>query len=116
MPAARSQNIDDKLAQFSEENAEQIELAAALAKTSDEKDADTRQKVAMWCVIGYFAGLILILIGVPIYNYLAVTRVADQTLLLDLKDTLLTYQAVVGTLVGAVVAYYFKTQLEKSEN
>lgn len=114
MPKTSSKNIDSELAKIKAMNAEQLEHAATLFKTSDDKDADTRQKVAICCVIGYFSGLILILLGVPFYNYAAATR--ESELLLSLKDTLLTYQAVVGTLVGAVVAYYFKTQLDRSED
>lgn len=112
MPTPTSRKIDTLFEDTAGVLEDQEQIVAQLVETSDTKDDDTRQKVAMWCVLGYFGGLVLILIGTPAYNYFAFAR-ADQALLLDLKDTLLTYQAVVGTLIGAVVAYYFKTKLEK---
>jgi hypothetical protein len=113
MPAPKK--LDTKLENIKEEKEDQEQVTARFAEDSRAKDDDTRQKVAMWCVVGYFAGLILVLTGVPMYNYAAYTRAPDHRLMLDLKDTLLAYQAVVGTLIGAVVAYYFKTKLDNKE-
>lgn len=114
MPTPAGTRIDSSLEKVTESSGDQKQAVAAIVKDSQAKDDDTRQRVAMWCVVGYFACLVLILVGIPLYNYIAFTR-GQEKLLLDLKDTLLAYQAVVGTLVGAVVAYYFKTQLDKQD-
>jgi hypothetical protein len=109
---ATTNTVERLKQQLDEEKEEQYQAIVELVKTPAEQEAATRHMLAMWCTIGYFSTLILILIGVPLYNYWAAARRAD--LILSLKDTLLVYQAVVGTLVGAVVAYYFKTQLDKN--
>jgi hypothetical protein len=107
--------LDTQLETATDRKEDQVELVTGVAESGQEKDDTTRQRVALLCVVGYFAGLLLILLGVPFYNYIAIARADDQRLLLDLKDTLLAYQAIVGTLVGAVVAYYFKSKLDSNE-
>jgi hypothetical protein len=115
MPTPRIKSLDSNAEKIEEVKDGQAQTASVITKTSDEKDADTRQAVAKMCIIGYFAGLVVLIVGVPLYNYLAIARTDDQRLLLDFKDALITYQAVVGTLVGTVVAYYFKSKLDSSQ-
>jgi hypothetical protein len=74
-------------------------------------EADTRRKIAERFVLLYFALLIILTIGIPIYNLVAF-RVGDQeqSLQLSLSDILQTYSAIVGPTLGFVIAYYFKSK------
>lgn len=94
------------------------ELLAGLGGVSEElesevqKDTDTRQKIARIFVYFYFAIMIIVIIGVPAYNATMYALAGNNELAISLKDTILTYSAVVGPTVGLVVAYYFKSKQE----
>ena len=75
-------------------------------------DDETRQKVAKMFVHYYFAILVLIIIGVPLYNYLMYKHASSPGLVISIKDAILTYSAVAGPTFGLVVAYYFKSKPE----
>jgi len=102
---ARPTQFESKVDGYIAEGNKQVRSAR---KTSTEKDDDTRQKVARKFVDFYFGILILIVIGVPFYNYLIFEYTGSTDLVLSFKDAILTYSAVVGPTVGLVVAYYFK--------
>ena len=109
MPASRTTKLDaivDSIEGVDEVQSEKAELL----KTGQQKDDDTRQKVARFFVRAYFVLLGLILISVPAYNWLVYRGTQDGALLLSLKDTVLTYSAVVGPTMGLVVAYYFENK------
>lgn len=78
--------------------------------SSLEKDADTRQAVARKFVNYYFKILLLILLGIPVFNLFAYRVTGNTDLVIALKDMVLTYSAVVGPTLGLVVAYYFKSK------
>lgn len=78
--------------------------------TSADKDADTRQDVAKKFVRYYFLLLTIIIVGIPFYNAVMYALVHTNDLSISLKDSILTYSAVVGPTVGLVVAYYFKSK------
>jgi uncharacterized membrane protein len=90
---------------------EQVNLQAVVSHnlSSEEKDDDTRQEVARKFVNFYFFLLLTIIIGVPAYNVMVYAVFGNSDLALSLKDTILTYSAVVGSTFGLVVAYYFKS-------
>lgn len=70
----------------------------------------TRSKVAFWFTIGYFALLGVTLVGAPMYNAVLMVHygITDPSLLLPIKDVLLTIAGIVGGPIGFVVGYYFK--------
>ncbi|HSX31391.1 MAG TPA: hypothetical protein VLE99_05735 [Candidatus Saccharimonadales bacterium] len=86
----------------------QQKVAKVLATPSG--DDATRQKVAKMFVHYYFWILILIIAGVPLYNYLMFKHAGSPGLIVSLKDAILTYSAVAGPTFGLVVAYYFKSK------
>ncbi|HTE22646.1 MAG TPA: hypothetical protein VK674_06420 [Candidatus Limnocylindria bacterium] len=88
------------------------EQSTDVINTSAQQDTETRQEVAKKFVRYYFLILILIIIGIPLYNYFTYRMVGNADLLVPLKDTVLTYSAVVGPTMGLVVAYYFKSKSE----
>jgi len=104
-----STDFNKILAKVEKEQAEAEETKLEL-KSNSQRDNETRQEVAKKFVKYYFVILILIIVGVPTYNYLVYRSARSIDLLLPLKDIILTYSAVVGPTLGLVVAYYFKTK------
>jgi hypothetical protein len=85
--------------------------ASSLLELEPEKrDADTRQKIAKLFIIWYFALLLAILIGMPIYNLVAFATTGNEDLFVNMKDVLQVYSSIVGPLAGFVIAYYFKNK------
>lgn len=77
-------------------------------------EADTRKKIAERFVIAYFILLGLLIIVVPVYNLVSFKIAGEQKILqIPLGDILQTYSAIVGPVLGFVIAYYFKTKNEK---
>jgi hypothetical protein len=76
------------------------------------QDNRTRGILARNIVRYYFALLLLILLGVPLYNYLMISAANKPMLMLSIKDSLLTYSAIVGPTVGVVLGYYFKSKAD----
>lgn len=105
---AQRESFDKKLDTIEEQKDTQAEIAAKLA--SGTRDDETRQEVAKKFVRYYFEILLLIIIGIPIYN-LVVYRLSQSTeLAIPFKDAILTYSAIVGPTLGLVVAYYFESK------
>jgi hypothetical protein len=92
-----------------------LDLYEALSKKAEtetqpkfdpQKHKDTiRGYIAMTFTISFFALVVIILIGLPIYNILV--KDCPQKIL-DLKDTLVIISSVVGGPFGFVIGYYFK--------
>ena len=78
-------------------------------------EADVRNTLAMTFVYCYFGILALIIFGVPIYNFLMLSIADEPLAVISVKDAILTYNAVVGSAFGLVVAYYFQSRLNKSK-
>lgn len=76
------------------------------------EEGRTRQSLAKFFVYSFFVIMTLILICVPLYNYLIFTATDSTELRLDLNDLLLTYSSVVGPILGFVIGYYFKSRGE----
>lgn len=96
---------------------DQLSIIESKAKGQDKVSAvllsgddETRQQVARMFVHYYFAIFIMIIVGVPLYNYLMFKHADSPNLVISLKDAILTYSAVAGPTFGLVVAYYFKSK------
>lgn len=86
-----------------EERVNRLEdLSASEKQILDE--SQKRGEIAQYFVRGYFYLLTLIILGIPLYNLYA-----EQTIQLDLAEILQGYSAIIGPLIGFVIAYYFKT-------
>lgn len=97
------------LDQLEQDKASQEQVAKVIS-SSTSGDDETRQKVAKMFVHYYFSLFILIIIGVPVYNYLMYQVAHSPNLIISIKDAILTYSAVAGPTFGLVVAYYFKSK------
>jgi len=93
--------------------AQQQKQVEELKQPEIEPDIGTRQKIAKLFVVAYFGIMGLLIIGVPIYNLVSFKIAGEQKILqIPLGDILQTYSAIVGTSLGFVIAYYFKTKGE----
>lgn len=103
MANERIQRLKDlqKLSESQEQSAAQIAAA---------QDTATRQTLAKMFVYFYFGLLLLIIIGVPSYNYFVYKLTHDHTLVISIKDALLTYSGVMGPTFGMVITYYFQSK------
>lgn len=106
--------IENELKKLKKEASNQnINADRIIAQSTKEQiDNETRQEIAKLVTWLYFGILLLVLAGIPTYNLIAFAITNGDEYKLDLIDTLQGYQAVVGTLIGFVIAYYFK---EKSD-
>ena len=104
------QNLAKPIEKLEKSNESQEHSATSFVK---KKDSETRQKLAMRFVNYYFFGLVLIIVGVPLYNYLMNRTMGTKPLVISIKDALLAYSAVVGPTFGLVVAYYFKSESDR---
>jgi hypothetical protein len=66
----------------------------------------SRSNIAYVFVFGYVGIVVLILLGVPIYNWLALNNPQP----LELEKTLAQAGTLLGAPVGFVVGYYFKEE------
>jgi len=64
----------------------------------------SRKHIAFVFVYGYIAIVTLILVGLPLYNWIALSKPME----LDLDKTLAQVGALIGSPLGFVVGYYFK--------
>ena len=64
----------------------------------------SRKHIAYVFVYGYIIVVTMILIGIPLYNWLAL----GKTEVLELEKTLAQVGALIGSPLGFVVGYYFK--------
>ena len=78
--------------------------------TSPFDEGQTRHEVAKLFAQFYFFIIVLIFIGVLIFNYLSYRSFKDPAILVPLKDILLTYAAIIGPTLGLVIAYYFENK------
>lgn len=67
----------------------------------------TRSKIAFVVVRFYFLILTVVLIGVPVYNFLLPEEKIN--LLLDIKDILGLLSGIISAPFGFIVGYYFKS-------
>lgn len=112
--AKRSKKQLDQALKPLDLQAQQQQQVEDLKQTQLEPtDTGTRHLVAKLFVAAYFGLMMLIIIGVPIYNLVAFKIAGEQKILqIPLGDILQTYSAIVGTSLGFVIAYYFKTKNE----
>lgn len=67
-----------------------------------EQEAKDRSKIAILIIKTFLCGIVLILIGTPIYNWLVPSE------RIDIFNFLTTYSGVLGPFVGVIAGYYFK--------
>lgn len=79
-------------------------------ETSTKTDGEVRSELALKFVYLYFVLLGLVIIGVPIYNYLMYSVADKPELIISIKDALLTFSAILGSTFGLVIAYYFQNK------
>lgn len=106
-PSRRQTKFEADYRRYDTIGQEQISSISQL--TSQEREDETRHEVTRKFVRFYFGILVLIIVGVPIYNLGIATWTDKSDLIIPFKDAILTYSAVVGPTFGLVVAYYFKT-------
>ena len=104
-------DIPKQLAKFETENQTR---QSSIEEQLLEDDNRTRQKLAQKFVNFYFGILVLIIVGVPLYNYLMIIN-HQPSLVIALKDAILTYSAVIGSTFGLVVAYYFQSKTDHAK-
>lgn len=73
-----------------------------------KQEGDTRTSIARSFVTGYFSLFAIIIVGIPVYNFLTVSQLGSSELVVDLNDILLTFSSVIGSALGFVIGYYFK--------
>ena len=73
-------------------------------------ESHTRERIAYLFVRGYFLLFVLVIVGVPLYNFLTVRELKSQALAINLNDILLTFSSIVGSALGFVIGYYFKAK------
>jgi hypothetical protein len=106
MPPKSELQLDSQIEPLQEQSLEQGQVAQALAQPTE---TDTRNELAKNIAKYYFGILVLIIIGVPVYNLL-VMYLNQPTNIISIKDAILTYSAVIGPTFGLVIAYYFKSK------
>lgn len=74
-----------------------------------EHEDKTRSTLAMVFVIGYFIILASGIIFVMINNILVEYLKLNKEIIVNVKDIILTISGAVGTSLGFVVGYYFKS-------
>lgn len=113
MAVRTKKEITEQIKSLNLEAREQQEVEELKRPLLEPTDTGTRQKIAKLFVIAYFGLMILLIIGVPIYNLVSFKIAGEQEILqIPLGDILQTYSAIVGTSLGFVIAYYFKTKNE----
>ncbi len=79
-------------------------------KRASQAEGDTRNELARNFMRWYFWILVLLLVGIPVYNLVAHQVTGDDAYMLTPVDMIQTYTSVVGPLFGFVIAYYFKNK------
>ena len=82
--------------------------------TPNERDSETREKIAKRFLWGYFFSIAGAWLTAMIYNLWVVSNycllAAECAMLLDLKEVLLVVSGIIGPPLGFVMGYYFKSQ------
>jgi polyferredoxin len=69
----------------------------------EEHETKDRSKLAKALIYSFLAGIGIILLGVPLYNYFTAVD-----LRIDLFNILTAYSGILGPFVGVIAGYYFK--------
>lgn len=108
----RKSIITSTVGELTTDEKEQFGLSDELKERIQERESDTRQRIAILFVYIYFALLTIILVGMPLYNLLVYQLTHNKDLIIPVTDMVQTYSAVVGPTLGFVIAYYFKNKGE----
>lgn len=79
------------------------------SKNITEKQEDTRSEIAKVFVYGFFILLILSVAIVPVFNALMYRVSGNKDLFIDLYQLITLLGSTVGTSLGFVTGYYFKS-------
>lgn len=77
----------------------------------EQYDTTKRGAIALWFVISYIILVFVIVFGVPLYNWLVVSKPAP----LDVGEVLTEVGTLLGSPLGFVLGYYFKGGEEKEK-
>jgi hypothetical protein len=75
-----------------------------------------RTELARVFVYGFFGLLVVTIIFVPLYNIFAVRFTESESLIINLPETLTLIGSVVGTSLGFVTGFYFKTLSDENDS
>lgn len=89
------------------ELSQKVEASNKTFNPQEHKDK-TRSKIAFAFTIGYFALLMVTLVGVPSYNLIVLKVTGSFDAALQLQDVLLAISGISSGPIGFVVGYYFK--------
>lgn len=82
-----------------------------LDSSLEEREADTRNSIARIFVTWYVFLIPFIFVVIVIFNLWIILGKPDMVeYLIPIEDTLMVLQALLGTPLGFVVGYYFKSQ------
>lgn len=86
-----------------------FETAQHASYNAQEHKDKTRSEIALYFVKAYIALIIFIFVIIFIYNLLLLSMNRDS-LILEIKDIFPLVIGTVGTLLGFVLGYYFKSE------
>ena len=98
-----------KLESLADDFQEVSEIAVELKYNPQEHKDKTRSEIALFFVKAYVALIIFIFVAVFTYNLVLLT-INRESFVLDIKDIFPLVIGTVGTLLGFVLGYYFKSQ------
>ena len=90
-----------------------IHNEAELNFNEDKFQVQTRAKIGRTFVRGFFIGIFGSIIMVILYNIVMYYMTRDNTLFISLENIIPLLWSIIGTPLGFVMGYYFKT--DKSE-
>ncbi|MEI6221154.1 MAG: hypothetical protein WCP97_00420 [bacterium] len=96
-------DIVDEIALLREKNKE------TLPHNPKEHEDKTRSELAKTFVLGYFILLSVAFLLTMASNLTVSYLKLDQSLIISVKDIILTISSTIGTSLGFVVGYYFKS-------
>lgn len=94
---------------FTEEIQENLKETRETAYNSQQHKDKTRSEIALYFVKAYITVIIFVFVSVFVYNILLIQMGRDN-LLLEIKDIFPLVVGTVGTLLGFVLGYYFKSE------
>lgn len=94
--------IDNYKIKGLEERMASLEKKSPIRTRKPPHPAETRATIASYFLVGYFALIFVVAVGVPLSNYFLFSN-------FDLNQLLLTVSGIVGTPLGFILGYYFKS-------
>jgi hypothetical protein len=106
-PKISSTSIDEQIERIYSD----IDLVGQLSASDLQRiESETRDFIARSTIKYFFMLFAVVLIGVPVYNFLVAANGLNTDLVLNLSDLMQQYGATLGPVLGFVIGYYFKTK------